>query len=407
MIGDAKMVVREKYISKVKPFINKDIIKVFVGVRRAGKTVLLSQIKDMLIEEGVPCENFIEMNFESMKFAQLCNAEKLYAYVCEKVKNIRGKVYIMLDEVQVVSEWEKAINSFRVDFDCDIYITGSNSKLLSGELATFLSGRYVQIRVYPFTLSEVKRFLVQQNMFESDEKLFADYLKYGGFPQRFVLKDESAIEAYLRDIYEAIVIRDIVERHAVKDVSILKRTLEFLLDNIGNPFSGRNISGRLTSEGMKIATSTLLNYVEYFKEAFVLFNASRYDIKGQNILASTEKYYAVDVGLRNIIKKSELIDSSKLFENVVYLEMLSRGYEVHVGKMDEREIDFICYRGTEKLYIQVAYLINEYDTEREFGNLEKIRDNYPKYVISGDLINLSRNGIIHRNIIEFLLEGKE
>ena len=244
-------------------------------------------------------------------------------------------------------------------------------------------------------------------MFESDEKLFADYLKYGGFPQRFVLKDESAIESYLRDIYEAIVIRDIVERHAVKDVSILKRTLEFLLDNIGNPFSGRNISRRLTSEGMKIATSTLLNYVEYFKEAFVLFNASRYDIKGQNILASTEKYYAVDVGLRNIIKKSELIDSSKLFENVVYLEMLSRGYEVHVGKMDEREIDFICYRGTEKLYIQVAYLINEYDTEREFGNLEKIRDNYPKYVISGDLINLSRNGIIHRNIIEFLLEGKE
>ena len=407
MIEGVWMVVREKYISKVKPFVNKDIIKVFVGVRRSGKTVLLSQIRNMLMEEGVAFENFIEMNFESMKFAEIRDAENLYKYVCERIRDIQGKVYLMLDEIQVVREWEKAINSFRVDFDCDIYITGSNSKLLSGELATFLSGRYIQIKVYPFTLSEVKEYLLQQDLFESDEKLFTDYLKYGGFPQRFVLQEESAIEAYLRDIYEAIVIRDIVERHGVKDVSVLKRVLEFLLDNIGNPFSGRNISGRLTSEGMKIATSTLLNYVDYFKEAFVLFSASRYDIKGKRILASTEKYYAVDIGLRNTIKKSELIDSSKLFENIVYLEMLSRGYEVQVGKLDEQEIDFICYRGNEKLYIQVAYLINEYDVKREFGNLEKVRDNYPKYVISGDLVDLSRNGIIHRNIIDFLLDGKE
>ena len=407
MIEGVWMVVREKYISKVKPFVNKDIIKVFVGVRRSGKTVLLSQIRNMLMEEGVAFENFIEMNFESMKFAEIRDAENLYKYVCERIRGIQGKVYLMLDEIQVVREWEKAINSFRVDFDCDIYITGSNSKLLSGELATFLSGRYIQIKVYPFTLSEVKEYLLQQDLFESDEKLFTDYLKYGGFPQRFVLQEESAIEAYLRDIYEAIVIRDIVERHGVKDVSVLKRVLEFLLDNIGNPFSGRNISGRLPSEGMKIATSTLLNYVDYFKEAFVLFSASRYDIKGKRILASTDKYYAVDIGLRNTIKKSELIDSSKLFENIVYLEMLSRGYEVQVGKLDEQEIDFICYRGNEKLYIQVAYLINEYDVKREFGNLEKVRDNYPKYVISGDLVDLSRNGIIQRNIIDFLLDGKE
>ena len=402
-----QVVIRQKYINKVKPFVNQDLVKVFVGVRRSGKTVLLSQIKEMLMKEGVSCGNFVEMNFESMKYARIRDAKTLYDYVSESAKSIVGKVYIMLDEIQMVQEWEKAINSFRVDFDCDIYITGSNSKLLSGELATYLSGRYIQIKVYPFTLSEVKEYLLQQNMFESDEKLFIDYMKYGGFPQRLVLQEEAAIEAYLRDIYEAIVIRDIVERHSVKDVAVLKRTLEFLLDNIGNPFSGRNISGRLTSEGMKIATSTLLNYVDYFKEAFVLFSAGRYDIKGKNILASTEKYYAVDVGLRNIIKKSELVDSSKLFENIVYLEMLSRGYEVQVGKWDEQEIDFICYKGTEKLYIQVAYLINEDDAKREFGNLEKIRDNYPKYVISGDLVDLSRNGIIHRNIIEFLLDGKE
>ncbi len=398
------MIIRTRYIEKVKPFVNNDIIKVFVGVRRSGKTVLLSQIENMLIESaGVPQENFIKMNFESMKYSNVRNAEQLYAYIEQKASNINGKVYIMLDEIQMVEQWEKAINSFRVDFDCDIYITGSNSKLLSGELATLLSGRYIQIKIYPFTLSEVKEFMQEQNRFESDEKLFADYLKYGGFPQRMLMTDEQAIETYLHDIYEAIVIRDIVERHKVKDISVLKRTLEFLLDNIGNPFSGRNISGRLTSEGMKVATSTLLNYVEYFKEAFILFNASRYNIKGKNILASTEKYYAVDVGLRNIVKKSENIDSSKLFENVVYTEMLSRGYEVQVGKLDEQEIDFICYKGDKKIYIQVAYLINEHDEKREFGNLEKIADNYPKYVVSGDLIDLSRNGIIHKNIIDFLL----
>ncbi len=401
------MIFRERYIKKIEPFINQDIIKVLVGVRRSGKTVLLSQVKELLVQNGVPEENFIGINFESMQYVGLRDAKSLYDYVAKQISSMSGRAYIMLDEVQIVKEWEQAINSFRVDFDCDIYITGSNSKLLSGELATLLSGRYIQIKVYPFTLSEMKEFMVQENLFETDEKLFADYLKYGGLPQRFVLRDTSAIETYLRDIYEAIVVRDIVERHNVRDISVMKRCLEFLMDNIGNPFSGRNISGRLTSEGMKIATSTLLNYVEYFKEAFILCNVNRYDIKGQSILASTEKYYAIDVGLRNVIKKSEQIDSSKLFENIVYLEMLSRGYEIQVGKFDEQEVDFICYKGNEKIYIQVAYMINEKDEKREFGNLEKINDNYPKYVISSDLVDMSRKGIVHKNIIEFLLESKE
>lgn len=398
------MIIRKQYLEKVKPFIDKDFIKVFVGVRRSGKTVLLKQIKAMLIEQGHLKDNFIEMNFESMKYAHIHTAENLYEYVSEKIENISGKCYLLLDEIQQVEGWERAINSFRVDFDCDIYITGSNSKLLSGELATLLSGRYIQIKVYPFSLKEAKELMQSIGTYKSDEQLFADYLKYGGFPQRFVLQDEEAIENYLRDIYEAIVIRDIVQRHGVRDIAVLKQVLEFMLDNIGNPYSGRNISGILTSKGLKISVATLLNYVEYFKEAFVIFNASRYDIKGKNLLASTEKYYAVDLGLRNIVKKSEQIDSSKLYENVVYLEMLSRGYEVQVGKWDDQEIDFICYRGNKKLYIQVAYLINDLDREREFGNLEKINDNFPKYVISGDLLDLSQNGIIHKNIIQFLLD---
>lgn len=205
-----------------------------------------------------------------------------------------GKIYIMLDEIQEVREWQLAVNSFRADFDCDIYVTGSNSKLLSGELATYLSGRYIQIRVFPFTLSEVKRLAIEQETYVTDEKLFSDYLKYGGFPQRCLLNDEHSIVTYLSDIYDAIVVRDIVNRHNIKDSAVMKGVLAFLLNNVGNPFSARKISGKMTSEGLKISPATVLTYVEYFKEAFILFNASRYDIKGKNLLATTEKYYAVE-----------------------------------------------------------------------------------------------------------------
>ena len=222
---------------------------------------------------------------------------------------------------------------------------------------------------------------------------------------RSLILDEQKVNhpKDLDDLYEAIVVRDVMLRHGIREQTALRNVLAFLLDNIGNPFSARNISGRMVSEGMKISTATVLNYVDYFKEAFILLNASRYDIKGKALLSSTEKYYAVDLGLRNVIKKSEKLDSNKLYENIVYLEMRSRGYEVQVGKLDDTEIDFICYRGNEKLYIQVAYLITPANEEREFGNLERLNDNYPKYVISSDLVDLSRNGIIHRNIIHFLL----
>lgn len=398
------MIVRERYLKQVEPFIDKDLVKVLVGVRRCGKTVLLSQIKDLLLSRGVRQEQFITLNFESMQFAQYKTASSLYEYVTAKAGAAQGKKYIFIDEIQEVSGWQHAINSFRVDFDCDIYITGSNSKLLSGELATVLSGRYVQIKVFPFTFSEICLMKKEQNRFTSYEQAFADYLKYGGFPQRCILPDEHSVTTYLLDIYEAVIIRDIINRHSIKDIAVLKNVLSFMLDNVGNPFSARKISGRLIAEGIKIAPATLLNYLDYFKEAFILFNASRYDLKGKELLASTEKYYAIDLGLRNVIKKSETVDSSKLYENAVYLEMKSRGYEIQVGKLGDKEIDFICVRGQEKLYIQVTYLINETDEEREFGNLERLNDNYPKYVISGDLMDLSRNGIIHKNIIRFLLE---
>ena len=372
------MVLRKSYLDKIIPFIDQDLIKVLVGIRRCGKTVLLGQIKDVLLQRNIPAQNIIQANFESMRFRNTRTAETLYDYIAEKAEGCTGKIYILLDEIQEVERWQIAINSLRVDFDCDI-------------------------QVFPFSLAEAKQHCIENGTYTSDEKLFADYLKYGGFPQRFFLPDDHSITTYLDDLYEAIIVRDIMLRHNIREQTALRNVLAFLLDNIGNPFSARNISGRMVSEGIKTTTATVLNYVDYFKEAFILLNASRYDIKGKALLSSTEKYYAVDLGLRNVIKKSEKLDSNKLYENIVYLEMRSRGYEVQVGKLDDTEIDFICYRGDEKLYIQVAYLITPADEEREFGNLERLHDNYPKYVISGDLMNLSRNGIIHRNIIDFLL----
>ena len=396
------MINRELYMEQITPFIDKPFVKVITGIRRCGKSVVLRLIREELLRRGVSEDHIIYMNFESFEWMDVKEAKALYTYIREVTK-VSGKYYILLDEIQEVERWQIAINSLRVDFACDIYLTGSNSKLLSGELATYLSGRYIQIQVFPFSLAEAKQQCIENGTYTSDEKLFADYLKYGGFPQRFFLPDDHSITTYLDDLYEAIIVRDIMLRHNIREQTALRNVLAFLLDNIGNPFSARNISGRMVSEGIKTTTATVLNYVDYFKEAFILLNASRYDIKGKALLSSTEKYYAVDLGLRNVIKKSEKLDSNKLYENIVYLEMRSRGYEVQVGKLDDTEIDFICYRGDEKLYIQVAYLITPADEEREFGNLERLHDNYPKYVISGDLVNLSRNGIIHRNIIDFLL----
>lgn len=398
------MIKRERYLQKVEPFLNCGLIKILTGVRRCGKTVLLGQIKELLLAKGADKEQFVQVNFESIKYRDLKNADALYEYIQKKAGQIQGKVYIMLDEVQEVQEWQAVVNSLRIDLDCDIYLTGSNSKLLSGELASCLSGRYIQIRVYPFVFSEVKQMQLEHKVYRSDELAFAEYLKYGGFPQCCLLNDTHSKETYLHDLYESIVLKDIVQRHSVKDIAMLKNILEYLMDNVGNPFSARKISGMMTSIGKKISASTVLNYVEYFKEAYLLFQVSRYDLKGKGLLASTEKYYTVDAGIRNTVKKSEQLDSAKLYENVVYLEMQSRGYEVLVGKLEDKEIDFICYRGQEKLYIQVAYLITPSDIEWEFGNLEKIRDNYPKYVVSSDLVDLSRNGIIHKNIIQFLQE---
>ncbi len=397
------MIIREAYISQIVPLIDKNLIKVLTGVRRSGKTVLLSQIQDYLLKNGRSKSQIINISLESKKNKKFKDGDVLYEYLISACEKLNAKAYIFLDEIQVVSGWEEVVSSLLVDIDCDIYITGSNSKLLSGELATLIAGRYIQIHVYPFTLSEAKQMLEQNGKFKSDEVLFQDYLKYGGLPMRFSL-EEISLEAYLSDTYDAIVVKDIIQRNNIKDTNLLNMILAFLMDNIANPFSARSIVAALKQEGINTTVETVIAYIDYIKKAMVVYSAQRYDIKGKKLLTTNEKYYTVDLGLRNCVKASGEIDYNKLYENIVYLELLYRGYDVKVGKTDDYEIDFVAYKGSDTLYVQVCYLLASAETvEREFGNLERIKDNYPKYVISGDLPDFSRNGIKHYNIIKFLL----
>lgn len=397
------MIIREAYISQIVPLIDKNLIKVLTGVRRSGKTVLLSQIQDYLLKNGRSKSQIINISLESKKNKKFKDGDVLYEYLISACEKLNAKAYIFLDEIQVVSGWEEVVSSLLVDIDCDVYITGSNSKLLSGELATLIAGRYIQIHVYPFTLSEAKQMLEQNGKFKSDEVLFQDYLKYGGLPMRFSL-EEISLEAYLSDTYDAIVVKDIIQRNNIKDTNLLNMILAFLMDNIANPFSARSIVAALKQEGINTTVETVIAYIDYIKKAMVVYSAQRYDIKGKKLLTTNEKYYTVDLGLRNCVKASSEIDYNKLYENIVYLELLYRGYDVKVGKTDDYEIDFVAYKDSDTLYVQVCYLLASTETvEREFGNLERIKDNYPKYVISGDLPDFSRNGIKHYNIIKFLL----
>ncbi|WP_281697147.1 ATP-binding protein [Acidaminococcus massiliensis] len=399
------MILRKHYLEQAIPFVDQDLIKIFTGIRRSGKTVLMKQMKDWLLDHGRTPDQVLLLNMESLQVRRKAQDGHLYEEILSYAKaHPQKKLYLFFDEIQDIPEWQLFINSLRVDINCDLYITGSNATLLSNELATCLSGRYIQIPVYPFSLKEAKEFQKQQGTYQSDEKLFQDYLRFGGFPQRFYLPDASSAETYLRDLFEAVVLRDVLSRHKIRDTVSLQRILAFVLDNIGNPFSARKISGMLTSTGIKTTVPTVLNQLQWFQEAFIIEAAPRYDIIGKELLTSTEKYYAADLGLRNAIKSSEKLDVSKLYENLVYLEMRTRGYQVRVGKLKNQEIDFICQKGSKKLYIQVAYLLTPQDMDREFGNLKAVQDNYPKYVISSDPLDMSQDGIIHKNILEFLLE---
>jgi len=399
------MIEREGYMSRIRPFINNELIKVLTGLRRSGKSVMLGLIQQELARQGVPDTKFLRYNFENMRNTRLCTAEALHKEVSEKAASIDGKAYLFFDEIQEVTDWEKCINSFRVEFDCDIYITGSNAKLLSGELATYLAGRYVEFIIYPFSFAEFLELhaLVYPEM--TKQEAFTQYLTAGGMPYlRNLRYEEMSSHIYLQDLFNSVVLKDIVKRNNIRDVDLLERIIAYVFGGIGTTFSAASISKYFKSEDRTAAPETIMNYINYCTHPLLYYQTRRQDLQGKKILAVNEKYYAADHGIREAVYGGNMKDINLILENVVYMELLRRGYKVTIGKIGEKEIDFVCENRGEKLYVQVTYLLaSEETTEREFGAYESIRDNFPKYVVSLDEFDMSRNGIKHRNIRDFLL----
>lgn len=398
------MIKREMYMSRIRPFIGTELVKVMTGIRRCGKSVMLDLIKEELKSTGVAESQMISFNFEAMSNAHLCTAQALYEEVMKRASAIEGKVYLFFDEIQEVTAWEKAINSFRVELDCDIYITGSNAKLLSGELATVLGGRYVEFTIYPFSYSEFLDLYRTVDADAQDAAVFQKYLTLGGMPYLANLRYASEpSKQYLSDIYNSVVLNDVVKRNKIRDVDLLSRIVAYVISNIGSTFASTSISKFLKSERRTVAPETILNYIRYCTDAYLFYQVNRQDLQGKQILSTNEKYYMADHGLREAVFGGNMRDINLILENIVYMELLRRGYTVTVGKAGDKEIDFVCQKQNEKLYIQVCYLLASDETiKREFGVYDTIPDNFPKYVVSMDEIDMSSNGIKHRNIRHFL-----
>ena len=392
-------------MQRIRPFINKDLIKVFTGIRRAGKSVMLELVKNELKESGIGEENFLCINFEQFSNSQFLDVESLYKKITDFQKNTKGKIYLFFDEIQEVDGWEKCINSCRIDFDCDIYITGSNAKLLSGELATYLAGRYVEFVIYPFSFAEFFEMNLIKNPNADKATCFMQFLKTGGMP--FLSNfpdDDSAKSQYLIDIYNSVVLKDVVKRNNIRDVDTLERIVAYAFSNIGHIFSATSLSKYFKSENRKISHDTILNYLKFCSDAFLFYKINRYDLEGKKIVTVNEKYYCADHGLREALLGKNIQNIDQVLENIVCLELLRRNYKVYVGKKGDLEIDFIAEKQGKKIYIQVAYLLaNDETIKREFSVFNSVKDSYPKYVVSMDDLDFSQNGIIHKNIKEFLL----
>lgn len=401
------MIIREKYLNKMIMLKDTEFIKVITGLRRSGKSTLMLMYKDYLLNNQVKEDNIIYINFESAMYDDIKNYKDLYQFIKEKIK--KDKVYLLLDEVQNVESWEKAINSFKVDFDIDIYITGSNAYLLSSELSTLLSGRYIEIKMYPLSFKE---FLIFNNYDDMNiEDKFNEYLKYGGLPAITLIKNnDELVLSYLNDIYNSIVKKDIIDRNNLKNTTLLENIIKYLANNIGSPISSTKISNYLNSN--KITPNcnhqTIDNYLNMLEKSYIIYKADRTDIKDKSVLKTLGKYYISDTGIRNIILGFRNINEGHLLENVVYLELLRRGYKVSVGKTYEYEVDFVAENPNEIIYLQVSLSISEEKVrDREIRSLENIKDNYEKIILTMDkTINQDFNGIKVMNIIDWLLLDK-
>ena len=396
------MLKREIYLSRIRGFYDSDLIKILVGIRRCGKSVILKQIMSELKEKSIDEQHIIYINFEFIEYEKLLDYKELNKYIKEKIRDNK-KYYVFLDEIQKVDKFEDVINSLRASIEnISIFITGSNSKLLSNELSTVLSGRYVLFNIYPLSYKEFIK-LTEKN--EKDENTFWDFVKWGGLPNRTQFTDESNIKDYLHSVFDSIILRDVVERLGLKDTVLFDLLLQYIVDTTGHEFSAENVMRFLRSEKKSISTETLYTYLDALCKALIVKKIYRYDIHGKALLKTLNKYYMTDLGIAQIKNNNFEINKSFAIENVVYNELLERGYEVYIGKTKKGEIDFIATRTNEKIYIQVAYLLaDDKVIEREFGAFREINDNYPKYVLSLDKVDFSKEGIIHKNIIDWLLE---
>lgn len=398
------MIKREMYMKRIRPFIGNDLIKVMTGIRRAGKSVMLELIQEELIASGIDADNFICINFEDLRNVHLLNAMALHEEILKRAEQLKGKVYLFFDEIQEVEDWEKCINSFRVSLDCDIYITGSNAKLLSGELATYLGGRYVEFVIYPFSFLEFLELYHTVNSAASVQECFQKYLLVGGMPYLSNIRyEEEPSKQYLSDLFNSVQLKDIVKRNKVRDVDLLERIIAYVMANVGTTFSASSLVKFLKNEHRTTSTDTVLNYIKYCCDSYLFYQVKREDLQGKQILTTNEKYYIADHGIREAVFGGNMRDINLVLENIVYMELVRRGYKVTIGKTGTKEIDFVCDQRGEKLYVQVAYLLADESTvNREFGVYDTIRDNFPKCVVTMDEIDMSRNGIKHRNIRDFL-----
>lgn len=399
------MIKREKYLKRIRPFYEQDLIKVITGIRRCGKSVILNQIMDELRQSGVKDEQIIYINFEFTDYIDINDAKKFNDFIEKKLIN-KNKYYVFFDEIQNVDRWEKVVNSLKAKYNenISIFITGSDSDLLSGELATHIAGRYVSFKIYPFTFDEVCELkdIKDKDKYEL-ERTFDDYIIWGGMPQRFLMNDELQIKTYLSDVYNSIVVKDIIERFKIKDLDLFNKILTFIMTTPSQTFSADSLTKYLLNENIDVSKMTVYNYLEYMCRALLINKADRFDVRGKRILNGKYKYYLTDLGFTNILNDGKKKQISTYLENIVYNELVARGYNVNIGTLENGEIDFIATRFEEKEYYQVTFHLSDDIIEREFGVYKNIQDNYPKYVISCDTFDFSQNGIIHKNIIDFLL----
>ena len=399
------MVKRERYLQRIRPFYDSEMVKVITGIRRCGKSTLMQQIIAEIQQRNVADDHIIYINFENYKFRKISNPDALYEYVENRIKDNK-KYYLFIDEIQNVPEFELVINSFRATHNISIFITGSNSKLLSGELATHLSGRTLSFRIMPFCFKEFAAFYEEKGEHIPPEQLLDSYMLWGGFPLTCKEENDSEKEVLLSNIYDSVVLKDVVMRNKIASITALDRVLEYVIANSSLTISGNTIASSLKADDINVSVPTVYDYLKYRSDACICDKVPRYDIRGKKVLSFEEKIYVCDLGFFHLKKNRSKEEYGHIVETICYNELISRGYQVYVGKTYKSEVDFIAQRGTEKFYLQAAYLLNNDETvEREFGAYRSIEDNYPKYVISTDRIPMSRDGIIHKNLCNWLLES--